>query len=343
VLSACRETFDIRRAHEWTSAFSQWCTAQPDLVPFRGYCLIRRAEILQLHGDWDEALDEVRKAAKRMDDPASKAELGAATYQEAEIHRLRGEFREAEERYREANQLGHQPQPGLAQLRLAQGQADTALAAIAGALESASARRNRPPLLFPAVEIMLAAEDHSSADRAAEELASIAEELGGPMLRAMSAHATGATRLAGGDAHQALASLRDAGSLWQELRAPYELARVRVLLAIACRELGDTDSAELELDAARQCFGELGAAPELERLEKLAGASQVERGGKLTARELEVLRRLAKGETNRAIAARLAISEKTVARHVSNIFTKLDLSSRAAATAYAYQHNLVGG
>jgi DNA-binding CsgD family transcriptional regulator len=341
LISACHETYDLRRAYEWTTAFSQWCTARPDLVPFRGYCQVRRAEILQLHGAWDDALDEARRAGDRLSTGPSELELGAAVYQQGEIHRLRGEFATAEEHYRQANQLGHLPQPGLALLRLAQGQTSAARAAIVRSLDTAMQKRERPRLLFPYVEIMLAAGEVDAARAAADELTTIANDYGSPLLRAMAVHANGAVLQAFGEDRAALKELRQAAALWQELGAPHELGKARVLAALACRVLDDCDSADLELDAARQLFRQLGAAPDLERVDRLFPAVSLNSEGRLTAREVEVLRLIARGDTNRAVANALAISEKTVARHMSNIFTKLGLSSRAGATAYAYQHKLV--
>jgi DNA-binding CsgD family transcriptional regulator len=157
------------------------------------------------------------------------------------------------------------------------------------------------------------------------------------MLQATAAHVRGAVELGAGDAQAALPALRDAARLWQELDAPYEVARVRMLVGLACRELGDADTAALELEAARGAFEGLGAEPELERLASLTGAAP--RG--LSARELEVLRHVAAGKTNREIAAELVVSEHTVARHLQNIFAKLGVSSRTAATAYAFEHRLV--
>jgi DNA-binding NarL/FixJ family response regulator len=188
---------------------------------------------------------------------------------------------------------------------------------------------------------MLGASDVQAARAAADELSEIAVDVDAPFLRAVSAHARGAVFLAEGDAQAALAALRDAWTAWQELEAPYEAARVRALIGLACRELGDEDTAEMELDAARCVFQKLGAAPDLARVEELSRTAAPKAAGRLTAREVQVLRLVAAGKTNRAIAAELVISEKTVARHVSNIFTKLGLSTRAAATAYAYQHGLV--
>jgi DNA-binding CsgD family transcriptional regulator len=264
-----------------------------------------------------------------------------AFYQQAELRRLHGEFAAAEEAYRRASQHGRASLPGLALLRLAQGQNDAAAAAIRRAVDEAQDRVTRSKLLAAYVEIMVVAKDMPAARVGAEELAQFAADLDAPFLHARSAHATGAVLLADGEPRAALAALRRAWTAWYELQVPYEVARVRVLVGLACRELGDEDGAEMELDAARWVFQQLGAAPDLARVEALSRPSSARPVGGLTAREVQVLRLVAAGKTNRAIAADLVISEKTVARHVSNIFTKLGLSSRAAATAYAYQHDLL--
>jgi ATP/maltotriose-dependent transcriptional regulator MalT len=266
---------------------------------------------------------------------------GAAFYQQAELHRLRGEFVKAEEGYRLASEWGRSPQPGLAQLRMAQGQIDAAMAAIRLAADEARDQVSRAGLLPAFVEIALAANDTQAARAAADELSKIADELDAPLLNAISAQSQGAVLLGEGDARGALDVLRHAWKAWQELEAPYEAARVRVLIGLACRELGDADTGAMELDAARRVFQQLGAKPDLTRVEAISRKAAPEDAGGLTAREVEVLRLVAAGNTNRVIADELVISEKTVARHVSNIFTKLGLSSRSAATAYAYEHDLV--
>jgi DNA-binding CsgD family transcriptional regulator len=191
------------------------------------------------------------------------------------------------------------------------------------------------------VEIVLAAGDVRAARAAADELSEIALRFDAPLLHAMSARANGAVLLAEQDARGALTALRESWSAWCGLEAPYETARVGVLIALACRELGDDEAAKLELNSASEVFQRLGAVPDLARVSALLQKKRSAATELLTERELQVLKLVASGKTNRAIAGKLGISEKTVARHISNIFNKLDLPSRAAATAYAYQHQLV--
>jgi DNA-binding CsgD family transcriptional regulator len=338
VIALCQAVFDIRRAREWTEALTRWCHSQPDLVPFRGNCLVHRCEIFQLQGAWTEALESARRARELLAGPPAWDVLGSAYYQLAEIERLRGGLREAEESYRQASLAGRDPEPGMSLLRLVQGRVDLALPTIRRALEETQDPIARSRLLPACVEVMLEAEDVAAARTAADELAEIAAQLDAPYLNALAADAAGAVLLAEGDARGALARLRKGQRSWGELEVPHQAARVRVLIGVACRELGDDASAELEFEAARSMLEELGARPDLERLARIAGSP---RPGGLSRRESEVLALVAAGKTNRAIATELFISEKTVARHVSNIFAKLGLSSRAEATAYAYKHGLV--
>ena len=202
-------------------------------------------------------------------------------------------------------------------------------------------RLQRTRLLFACVEIMLAADDLAAADNACRELELIAQEIDAELLEAMAAQARGAVELARGDAQAALGSLRRAFELWQQVEIPYAEARVRVLIGMACRTLGDEDGAELALTAARAVFEQLGATPDLARIGSLTPRADSTHPYRLTARELQVLRLVATGRTNKAIAAELSLSEKTVDRHVSNIFDKLDVPSRTAATALAYERKLV--
>jgi DNA-binding NarL/FixJ family response regulator len=336
VIEACHEIYDLRRAQEWTAALARWCASQPDLSPYRGSCMIRRAELLQFTGAWPDALGEAERARASLSGPPVHRAVGTAWYRLAELHRLRGEPAAAEEGYREGSRWGRDPHPGLALLRLAQGRLEAAAAAIRRVVAEARDAHSRATELAACVEIMLAAGDATEARAAAEALSRMAASLGAPLLGALAAQGIGAVLLAEGQPESALAALRDAATAWQELEAPYDAARVRVLIGLAHRALGDEDTAAIELDAARHVFTRLGAVPELRRLDALVSAV-----GRLTRREVQVLGLVATGRTNRAIAERLGISEKTVARHLSNIFTKLGLSSRAAATAYAYQHDLL--
>jgi DNA-binding CsgD family transcriptional regulator len=340
VILACQEVYEVRRAKEWTAALTRWCADQPDLVAFTGRCLVHRAEIMQLDGAWSDALDEARRAGLRFAETMNPA-AGLAHYRQGELHRLRGDFGAAEEAYREASRAGWEPQPGLAQLRLAQGKQDAAAAAIRRVAGETTEPLQRAGLLAAYVEIMLAVGDAEEARSACRELGEIAEGYESGMLAAMAEHARGAVDLAEGDAGSALVSLRRAWQLWHDLEAPYEASRVRVLVGLACRALGDEDTAAMELEAARDVFAQLGARPDLEHIDSLNRAAEPGEAHGLTRRELEVLRLVAAGKSNRKIAEALVISEHTVARHVQNIFAKLDVSSRTAAGAYAFEHDLV--
>lgn len=339
VIGACREVHALGRAHEWTEALTDWCERQPDMVAYRGECRVYRAEMLQLHGEWSAALEEARRASQTFG--PNTAVVGLAHYQQAEIHRLRGEYAAAEEAYRAASRAGREPLPGFALLRAAQGDMDAAAATLRRALAEASDPLRRARLLPALVQIAVDRGDLEQARLALDELAGIADRCTPGALDTLFAQAQGAVELAAGDPTAALAPLRRAWRDWEALAAPYEAAHSRMLLGFACRKLGDREAAELELSAAAAAFEELGAAPALERLRAHTHAERSRDSHGLTPREREVLALVATGRTNRTIGRDLSISEKTVARHVANIFGKLGLRSRSAATAYAYEHDLL--
>ena len=341
-IDACQQMSDFRRAGEWTTALEAWWGPRPDMVTFTGQCLVHRAEILQMRGEWSAAVDVAVRARGQLARAADRYTTGAAWYRQAELHRVGGDLTAADTAYREASQWGHDPQPGLALLRLARGDSSAAAAAMRRAVAETTDRLRRTKLLPAHVEIMLAAGDVGSARAAADELADTARAYGTPALDAAADHALGAVMLAEGDPEAALAASRRAWHVWRDLDVPYEAARARVLIGLGCRTLGDEDDARLELNAARTTFARLGAAHDRANVDRLVGSPADHVEGGLTPRELQVLRLLATGKTNRAIAAELVLADKTVDRHVTNIFAKLGVSSRAAATAHAYEHGLLG-
>jgi DNA-binding NarL/FixJ family response regulator len=328
--------FDVERAESWTAVLDRWCGEQPQLIAFSGQCQALEAALFLVRGAWAEASTAVEFALARFRAGDYRAIWGAP-YQAAELARLRGAFHSAEESYRRAAESGWEAQPGVALLHLALGRTARAQQEIRRSVAGADpvTRRSLLPAL---VEIEVAAGDSASARRAVEELRHATPGTATPMLDAAVDTADARVLLAEGRAADALEAARAAAHAWKVVGAPYEAARSRVLAGRALRALGEAEDARADLEAARAVFVELGAQPALADLAALMGDR---RAGALTPRELEVLRLVSTGLTNRGIGAKLSLSEKTVARHLANIFGKLGISSRAAATAYAYENGLV--
>ena len=338
VIASCLDRWDVERARVWTRDLSDWCDAQRGLEPFRGECSVHRATVLQLVGEWTEAavtLSAVTLSERR------EQTLENAVYGLGELHRLAGRATEAEDAYRQAGALGREVQPGLALLRRDGGRAAAARSGIARALEAGPAPRTRTELLAAQVELELDGGDLAVAERASAALRDLANTFDTPYLQAQADRAEARVRLATDAPDAALPLLRRSWAAWRRLDAPYDAAITRVLLGRASRALGDEEAAQLEFDAARTVLTDLGAAPDLARLERIAvpGARSDAAGG-LTRREVEVIRLIASGRSNREIADHLFLSERTVARHVSNILAKLGVANRAGATAFAFEHGL---
>jgi DNA-binding CsgD family transcriptional regulator len=337
VIEACVDAFDLRRAAEWTEALTEWCERQPDLVPFRGQCLVHRSQVLQARGAWTDATLAAEEAQRRL---AEHPALGAALYQLGELHRVRGELAAAERAYREASRHGREPAPGFELLRLAQGQVAAAVASIQRVVEETRGLPTHTAVLAAAVEVRLVAGDTAGARAAADELVDLLRGQPAAHVKAVAAYCTGSVRLAEGDAMGALVELRRAATAWRELEMPFEAARASVQIARACRGVADHAAADWQLETALETFERLGARTELARAGRLARSAGAA-PGELTERQCDVLRAVATGRSNREVAADLGISEHTVARHLQNIFTKLDLPSRSAAATYAHEHGLL--
>ena len=339
VIAACLEIADVRRAAEWAEAARAWSESIPSESLYPGLCRVNRAQVASLRGEWSLAEAESVLATEQLmiTNPPLAAE---ALYETGDVRRRRGDLAGAEAAFERAHELGFQPQPGLGLLRLAQGKIDAALSALRSAVAAPSGNRLRTARLqWALAEAALAAGDLDAARSSADELDAIARDSDARVLEASAATVRGSVRSAEGDLPGAVASLRHASALWQELRLPYEAARARMQLGLALRAAGDDDGARMELRAALAAFEKLGASRDAAAASDLLGGStELPRG--LTAREAEVLRLVASGKTNRDIAVELVISEHTVARHLQNMFVKLGVSSRSAATAFAYEHGL---
>ena len=340
VIGACLELADVGRAGEWSDAARIWCDSIPPESPFPGMCRVNRAEVSRLRGAWEEADEEALRAVDELlaFDPMLAAQ---ALAESGEIHRRRGDLDAAEAAFSRAKEIGVDPQPGLALLRMAQGKADAAVEALRQAIsEESESLLRRARLLSAQAEVAIAVSDLDTAGEATDRLVDLAQQVPAPALAATADAARGALLLARGEASEAVIVLRRACAAWRDLKLPYEAARSRAAFGLALRAVGREDDAAFELDAARAEFARLGAAPDAAQVAASIGGPKELPAG-LTAREVEVLRLVAAGRSNRQIAEALVISEHTVARHLQNMFTKLDVSSRAAATAFAFEHGLV--
>jgi DNA-binding NarL/FixJ family response regulator len=337
MIEGCQEVADFDRAARWTAALTTWCAEQPGLVTFTGQCAVHRGQIMRAHGAFDEALTEFELAVQRYLADQTPGAAGLAMAERGDVLRILGNLSEAQEAYERAVAFGHEPQPGLSLLWLAQGGTDAAASAIRRLLGEVGDPVHRSLLLPAAVEVLLAAGQPDEASATAAELQSVAASFKCQPLQARASHAAAIVALDADDPATALQLLRQALAVWKQLGWRYENARCRLQLGRALRALGDDESAATELAAARDNFAELGAAPGEREVAALM-ASTYPSG--LTAREVEVLRLVAVGNTNPEIAAQLFLSEKTVARHLSNIFAKLEVTSRTGAAAYAYEHHI---
>jgi DNA-binding CsgD family transcriptional regulator len=339
LIEACQELADFDRVEQWARALTAWCDAQPGLVPYTGQCALHRGQVNRARGAYHEALAELDRAEQRYRELGDLAPIGLASYERGEVLRAQGDFDAAERAFDRAAEFGHDPQPGMALLWLQRGRTEAAVGAIRRLVAEPRDPVHRAQLLPSAVHVLVAGGDVAGARRLAEELAGIALSFGCTAGEALSAFASGEVALAEGDAARAMAELRQSIKKWSALGMPYDAACSRVLLGRALRTLGDPESADRELATARRTLSELGAVPAVAEVDGLLGGKRNPDG--LTDREVEVLRLAAAGRSNAQIAAELFLSEKTVARHLSNIYTKIGATSRTAAAAYAFEHDLL--
>jgi DNA-binding CsgD family transcriptional regulator len=342
IVASCCRVLEMVRAREWTAILTDWCRRNPQAKAFNGVCQVHRAEVLQLEGNWSEAFAEAERAGDGLSGTTEHTAMANAAYRRGEILRLRGEFDKSDAEYRLAGEIGVDPQPGLALLRLAQGRRDEATAGLRRALGTAGDLPRKTALLPAGIEIFIACSDLDAAERLCGEMSDIAERFGTEILARVADQGHGSLALARGQFSDAVTALTRAQRYWSAFGAPYLVARLRVDIARGCLELGDLESAERELDAAENIFQDLGAAPDLARIRAIRNVPKAMGLGNLTARERQVLSLVADGGTNREIAEELGLSPKTVNRHIENIFGKLGVSSRAAAVAKGLKTGSIG-
>jgi DNA-binding NarL/FixJ family response regulator len=335
LMSVCAELADLRRAQQWTDATARWCEGFSNAVMFVGVCRVHRAQLLQVHGDWASAEEEIAQVCRDLA-AMNVGAVGLALYELGEVRRMRGDLPGAATAYAQAHEHGKEPQPGLALVWVAEGKPSAALQALA----ACEARTNDPlaktRLWEALVQAAVAAGDLAAARAAAGALDETAATYASPGLLAAAAQSRGLLCLAAGDAAAAVEALRSACRQWQDLEAPYRVAQTRLALAEALEHSGDEHGAALERDAAATALARLGAVPPMP-----AGRPVVLPDG-ITRREAEVLALVARGLTNREVADALVLSERTVARHLANLYTKIGVTTRTAATTYAHRHGLIG-
>ena len=337
MVEGCQEVSEYHRMTEWTEALDRWCASQPDLVPYTGQCAVHRGQILRAHGSFAQALDELARAVERYRVEGNESAVGLAMYERGEVLRAVGDLDGAQAAYTEAQAYGLEPQPGLSLLWLARGRTSAAAASARRLLGERGSPVHRARLLPAVVQLLVAAGDGAAARDAARDLAGIADQFGCDGLQAQAGYAVGLAELAVDQPAAALGPLRQAWKTWINVGSRYDAARARVRIALAYRGLGDEESALSELAVAERTFADLGAEPARREAARLRSSGLP---GGLTAREVEVLRLVARGRSNPQVATELVLSEKTVARHLSNIFTKTGVTSRTEAAAWAHEHDL---
>jgi DNA-binding CsgD family transcriptional regulator len=338
-IEGCQEVSDLRRVVEWTQLLHRWCTEQPGLVTFTGQCSLHRAQVMRAHGAWDAALDELTAAIERYRLAGATDAVGQAACERGDLLRLRGDLEAAEAAYQSSAEHGYDPQPGSALLWLARGRTAAALGAVRRLLAEPGPSVRRSRVLPAAVDVLLAAHDVDAARDCARELDGLAESFGSEVLAAAASTAWGRVQLASGDPAGALPYLRKAHQAWVRLDMPHEAALAQADTGRALVALGDHESARRALASARGVLVSVGAGPDVDDLDGVG--STASRPARLTEREVEVLGLVAEGRSNAQIASALVLSDRTVARHLSNIFTKLGVGSRTAAAAFAFEHDLV--
>jgi len=342
MLSVCHEVGDVPRARRWTEATQRWTDTFTSAAMFVGVCRVHRSQLLRLSGEWAAAEREAAAANHELAELNVEA-VGEARYELGETHRLRGDLDGARAWYAAAAELGRSPEPGVSLVLLESGRHDEALAGVQQALLEEGEPCRRARLLAAHVEIAVEAGRADLAEDPALELEALAHRFGTPGLRAWAGQARGTALLGADDPEGALPHLRVALFEYDAMGAAYDAATCRALLGKAFGALGDDRAAHVETEAGRRAFEDLGATPRVAWLTRLTAgvAGPTTLPGGLTERETQILALVAEGSSNREVARRLVISEKTVARHLANVYLKLGVGSRTAASAWAHRQGLV--